>query len=178
LAKGGPANVEYFRDVRPILQRSCAACHTAKDGKEPPAKLDLDADATWEQYEHHGKFPGTYLRLAMDERAKYGHKPVGWDSWGYPNASRYVRRMQSRRGLLVWKSYGEGLDGLRNDDHPSEAKPGDRETLVQRGQKVDLQKNRHRQDLDYTGSPMPPPDAVTKGKVKPLSDEDRRTIVR
>src|SRR5262249_23747135 len=25
-------NVEYWRDVRPILQRSCAACHTEKNG--------------------------------------------------------------------------------------------------------------------------------------------------
>jgi hypothetical protein len=38
--------------------------------------------------------------------------------------------------------------------------------------------NRDRADLDYTGSIMPPPDAVKAGKVKPLSDEDRRTIVR
>jgi hypothetical protein len=78
----------------------------------------------------------------------------------------------------VWKIFGERLDGFSNDDHPSEAKPGDRENLMQRGEKVDLQKNRHRYDLDFTGSPMPPPDAVRDGKVKPLSDEDRRTLVR
>src|SRR5207245_1109953 len=29
-------NVEYYRDVQPILARSCAACHT-KQAKEPPA---------------------------------------------------------------------------------------------------------------------------------------------
>src|SRR5262249_12658398 len=33
-------------------------------------------------------------------------------------------------------------------------------------------------DLDYTGSVMPPPEAVASGKVKPLSDEDRLTLVR
>ncbi len=174
----GPVNVEYFRDVQPILKRSCAACHTAREGQEPAGNLNLDADGELVSYESEGQFPGTYYRLAMDERAKFGHKPIGWDSWGYPNASRYVRKFQSRRSLLVWKIFGERLDGFRNDDHPSEAKPGDREHLVQGGRPVDLAKNRHRYDLDYTGSPMPPAKAVAEGKVKPLSDEDRRTVVR
>jgi mono/diheme cytochrome c family protein len=175
--KNGPVNVEYHRDVRPILDRSCAACHTAKRGKEPAGNLNLDADDELVQTEQAGKVPGTYYRLAMDERAKFGHKPVGYDSWGYPNASRYVRMFQSRRSLLVWKVFGERLDGFHNDDFPSESKPGARD-LVQRGRPVDLEKNRARWDLDYTGSSMPPPEAVKEGKVKPLSDEDRRTLVR
>jgi hypothetical protein len=41
-----------------------------------------------------------------------------------------------------------------------------------------VQKFKHRADLDYTGSPMPPLEAVRSGKVAPLSDEDRRTLVR
>jgi hypothetical protein len=178
LLKSGPMNVEYHRDIVPILQRSCVACHTARDGKEPTGNLNLDADDELVSFSQEGKFPGTYYRLALDESAKFGHKPIGWDSWGYPNASRYIREFQSRRSLLVWKILGERLDGFSNDDHPSEAKPGDRENLMLRGEKVDLQKNRHRYDLDFTGNPMPPPDAVRDGKVKPLSDEDRRTLVR
>jgi hypothetical protein len=177
LAKG-PANVEYFRDVQPILQRSCVACHSGKDGSKPAGNLDLDADRERVQHDHHGKFPGTYYRLALDERAKFGHKPVGYDSWGYPNASRYVRMFQSRRSLLVWKIFGARLDGFSNDDHPSEAKPGDRTHLVQRGKPVDLERNRARWDLDYQGPQMPPPEAVKAGMVPPLSDEDKRTIVR
>jgi hypothetical protein len=31
---------------------------------------------------------------------------------------------------------------------------------------------------EFKGSIMPPPDAVKSGKVAPLTDEDRRTIVR
>lgn len=178
VAKNGPLNVEYFRDIQPLFKRSCVACHTATNGQEPAGSLDLDADAELVQKEHHGKFPGTYYRLALDGGAKFGHKPVGWDSWGSMQASRYVRKLQARRSLLVWKIFGERLDGFRNDDHPSEAKPGDRDNLVHRGQKLDMQKNRHRADVDFTGSPMPPPDAVKAGKVKPLSDEDRRTLVR
>jgi len=177
IVKNGPVNVEYHRDVRPILARSCIACHTAKGGKEPPGNLNLDADDEMVQTEQSGKVPGTYYRLAMDERAKFGHKPIGYDSWGYPNASRYIRMFQSRRSLLTWKIYGERLDGFSNDDLPSEAKPGER-TLMQRGQKIDLEKNRHRWDLDLTGSQMPPPEAVKAGKVKALTDEDRRTLVR
>jgi hypothetical protein len=176
--KQGPVNVEYFRDIQPILKRSCVPCHNAREGHDPTGNLNLDADDDMVPYESEGKFPGTYYRLAMDERAKFGHKPIGWDSWGYPNASRYIRKFQSRRSLLVWKIFGERLDGFSNDDHPSEARPGDREHLVQRGQPVDLAKNRHRFDLDYTGSPMPPPQAVAEGKAKPLTDEDRRSIVR
>ena len=90
----GVHNVEYFRDVQPILERSCAVCHTARDGKRPAGNLNLDADGEMIQHEQHGKFPGTYYRLALDDHARFGHKPVGWDSWGYPNASRYVRMFQ------------------------------------------------------------------------------------
>ncbi len=170
----GPVTVEYWRDVKPILTRSCVTCHSAKDGQEPKGNLDLDADGELVQYEHHGKFPGTYYRLAIDEKAKFGHKPPGWDSWGYPNASRTVRKFQSRRSLLVWKIFGKRLDGFSNDDHPSEDKPGSGH-LVHNGKAIDMQKEKHKFDLDYTGQMMPPADA--KGVV-PLSDEDRRTIVR
>ena len=35
-------NVEYFRDIQPILARSCAACHTEKEGQKPAGNLVLD----------------------------------------------------------------------------------------------------------------------------------------
>jgi hypothetical protein len=207
-AKTEVANVEYWRDVKPILQRSCAPCHSSKSvaadvsrlASKPEfdqslvtsaatnvvGNLDLDADDQLIQRERHGKFPGTYYRLALDESAKFGHKPVGYDSWGYPNASRYIRKMQSRRSLLVWKIFGERLDGFSNDDHPSEPEPG-AGYFTHKGQRVPTEKNRHRYDLDHQGEPMPPPAAVTgtytnaagqRIKVPPLTDEDRFTIVR
>ena len=146
----------------------------------------LDADDEMVQIESRGKFPGTFVRLAMDEPAKFGHKPAGYDSWGYPNASRYVRKLQSRRSLLAWKVFGRRLDGFSNDDHPSETEPGSR-VLQLKGAPVDQEKNRSRWDLDYVGSAMPPAEAVAgtyagpdgkKIKVEPLTDEDRRTIAR
>jgi len=42
----------------------------------------------------------------------------------------------------------------------------------------DTPKNREIAHIGYTGSIMPPPEAVMSGKVKPLSDEDRFTLVR
>jgi hypothetical protein len=93
----------------------------------------------------------------LDNDAKFGHKPVGWDSWGAMQASRYIRKMQSRRSLLVWKIFGRRLDGFSNDDHPSESEsePG-KGDLVFKGKQVDVQKFKHMQDIDFTGSIMPP----------------------
>jgi hypothetical protein len=178
-------NVEYFRDVKPILERSCVACHT-KNADKPAGNLVLDADDEQVQKENYGKFPGTYYRLALDSGAKFGHKPVGYDSWGYPQASRYIRMFQSRRSLLVWKIFGQRLDGFSNDDHPSEPFPG-AGTLVHKGKPVDTAKFKSRLDIDYTGPQMPPPDAVAGTYVGPdgntikvasLTDEDRFTLVR
>src|SRR5262249_33099511 len=64
----GPVNVESFRDIQPILKRSCTACHTVSEGQEPAGNLNLDADGEMVSYESEGKFPGTYYRLALDER--------------------------------------------------------------------------------------------------------------
>lgn len=180
LADAGVVNVEYLRDVKPILERSCAACHTAKDGQAPAGNLHLDADRELVDLVHTGKFPGTYFRLALDQQAKFGHKPVIHNgTWRQTNASRYIRQFQSRRSLLVWKIYGQRLDGWTNDDFPTARLPGDANTLVQAGAAVpNTQANRDRSDLDYNGQVMPPPEAVKSGKVQPLTDEDRRTIVR
>src|SRR5262249_25608339 len=60
-------------------------------------------------------------------------------------------------------------------------------TLAWKGKAVDVAKFKARADVDYTGTAMPPPAAVAgtyKGpdgkvvKVPPLTDEDRRTLVR
>jgi hypothetical protein len=128
-AKEEVVNVEYYRDIRPILDRSCVACHT-KEKEEPAGNLVLDADDEEVQYRHLGKFPGTYFRLALDEGAAFGHKPPTYDSWGYPQASRTIRKFQARRSLLVWKIYGARLDGFSNDDHPSESKPGAQDLVL------------------------------------------------
>jgi hypothetical protein len=182
-------DVEYFRDVRPILQRSCAACHTAK-WEAQMGMLVLD-DYQPVNVPEVGKVPGTYARLAADfhEKSRWGYKPVMREErWAFPNASRYVRMFQSRRSLLVWKILGRRTDGFANEDFPTETSPGDATTLAWRGKPLEpTRENRERADVDLTGAVMPPPDAVNgtylapdgaRLKVEPLGDEDRRTIIR
>jgi hypothetical protein len=172
-------DVEFHRDVKPILDRSCVACHTQKVDK-PAGNLVLDDDQL--RKDHIAvSVPGTYYRLASDPKALFGHKPPGGQSgWGEGmRKSRYVWAFQSRRSLLIWKLYGARLDGFSNDDHPMEAAPGDPSTLELKGKRVELTpENRSPADVGYTGDIMPPPEAVKEGKVKPLSDEDRLTLVR
>jgi len=143
----------------------------------------VGALGSWGAEDHQPHFTNV-INVAVPPIAS--DKSVRYDSWGYPNASRYIRKMQSRRSLLVWKIYGERLDGFSNDDHPSEPEPG-AGYFAHKGARVPTDKNRARYDLDFLGSPMPPPDAIagaytnTAGKrikVPPLSDEDRLTIVR
>jgi hypothetical protein len=96
--------------------------------------------------------------------------------------------MQSRRSLLIWKIYGERLDGFKNDDFVHDAVPGDPTSLRFQGKPVpDTPQNRERIQIAYTGGIMPPPAAVEgtytgpkgeKIKVAPLTDEDKRTLVR
>ena len=180
LADTGVVNVEYWRDVRPILDRSCVACHNAKQGRSPAGKLDLDADDELVAIPNAGKFPGTYYRLALDRQARFGHRPVIHNGvWRQTNASRYVRKFQSRRSLLIWKVYGKRLDGWSNDDFPTARVPGDANTLEQAGRPLaNTQSNRDASDLDFRGKSMPPPDAVEAKQVRALTDDDRRTLVR
>jgi hypothetical protein len=177
-------NVEYFRDVKPILDRSCVACHTHKV-QNPPAKLVLDDDKEI-LIPHIASVPGTYYRLAWDDGAKYGHKPI-IGTWRGTNASRYIRCFQSRRSLLIWKILGRRTDGWTNDDFPTETVPGDASTLHWKGKPLaNTPANRNFADLDFDGKVMPPPEAVAgtaigpngnKVKVAPLSDEDKRTLI-
>jgi hypothetical protein len=141
-------DVEYHRDVKPILRKSCVACHSGKL-KKPAGKLVLDDDTLVEgphwDLGNAGKVPVTYNTLAGN----------------YVGVTRYVRGFQSRRSLLIWKVFGRRLDGL-----PKEPLKG--------------REAEHRQALavDFKGSIMPPPKAVQDGKVAPLTEEDRRTLVR
>jgi hypothetical protein len=186
-------NVEYFRDVKPILDRSCVACHTRKTDK-PAGALVLDDDTPMKAPETigglvagpGGTVPGTYFRLTLDHGGQFGHKsPLS--GWAHPQGSRYVRMFQSRRSLLIWKVFGKRLDGWSNDDFAHESVPGDPKSLVYKGKPFPKSGDRRLINLAYTGSRMPPPKAVEgtyegpdakKIKVAPLSDEDRLTLVR
>src|SRR5262249_32879882 len=176
-------NVEYFRDVKPILERSCVACHTQKADK-PAGNLVLDDHTLVKAHNPAGlgfdvTLPGSYARLAADAQGKHGNKPWHRHGWHQLGASRYIKLMQSRRSLLIWKVYGKRLDGWNNDDLPFETVPGNPKPFQHRGRPVlATPQNIEIAHIGFTGSAMPPPDAVKAGKVKALSDEDRLTLVR
>jgi hypothetical protein len=187
-----PRTVEFFKDVKPIFDRSCIACHSQKSEK-PAGKLVLD-DERWVSTQNPAGLgfgitvPGTYARLAADTKGQYGIKPLHRHGWMDLSASRYIRLMQSRRSLLIWKIYGQRLDGWNNEDLPYEATPGDPSSLRQHGKPIaDTPKNRELAHIGYTGGIMPPPEAVAgtyvgpdgrKIQVPALTDEDRLTLVR
>jgi hypothetical protein len=89
----GIKNVEYFRDVQPILNRSCIACHTKK-ADEPAGNLVLDDDDSSLKTDNPSglgfeiSLPGTYARLAADAKGRWGHKPLHRHGWLNQAASR------------------------------------------------------------------------------------------
>lgn len=198
-------NVEFYRDIKPIFDRSCVACHTKNDTK-PAGNLVLDDDGLmtkivggWMANVEQGQaLPGTYVRLALDngrgdgggKSTRLGYNPVGMsNTWPYPMASRYIWMLQSRRSLLVWKVFGKRLDGFTNEDHPAEPEPG-AGYLVYKGRRLEANDpylRQHPSSVNYSGSIMPPTEAI-EGKyvgrdganvrVTALTDEDRLTLVR
>ncbi len=158
---GGVADVEFLRDIRPILQSRCVSCHT-QGSANPPGNLVLDDTALVDG------LPGDYVRLADDREARWGYAPVISNGrWRQTNVSRYVRPFQSRRSLLVWKIFGERLDGWTNADHPTESTPGDAGTLPNGANPNDA-------DLDFTGDIMPPPGSG----VAPLTIDEKMLFAR
>ncbi len=160
LVPTGVVDVEFVRDIRPLLQSRCVPCHTTTD-PAPPGDLVFDDLAVQDG------LPGDYFRLAADRDARFGLPPVTGAGWRGTNASRYVRHFQSRRSLLIWKLFGARRDGWDDADHPTEAVPGDPSTLPPGHDSREA-------DLDYTGTLMPPPGSG----VAPLTHDEKLTFVR
>jgi hypothetical protein len=83
-------HVEYHRDIQPILERSCVACHTA-NAEKPAGGLVLDDHKLRE-----GR-PASYTTLL---RAKDR------------NSEPYVWPFRARNSLLTWKLFGHRIDGF------------------------------------------------------------------
>src|SRR5262249_29486342 len=152
----GVLNVEYHCDIRPIFERSCVACHSGKSGR-PAGNLVLDDD----QRDRGQPTPGTYRTLVHPKDSK---------------SPRYVWPSQSRNSPLTWKLFGRRTDGF--PEKIVAGAEGDHSSHLARGGAP---------YAPFKGSIMPPPDAVAgtyegpdgkKIKVAPLTDEDRRTIMR
>jgi mono/diheme cytochrome c family protein len=100
----GVQDIEFHRDIKPILQRSCVACHSVKHDK-PAGRLALDDDrpitkrglVPWaENVQVAQGLPKAYARLVQ-----------------------YAWAFQARRSPLMWMVHGKRLDGFRNEDIPS-----------------------------------------------------------
>ncbi|MCW8869530.1 MAG: hypothetical protein OQK49_02400, partial [Proteobacteria bacterium] len=151
-------NVEFFQDIRPILENHCVSCH---NGNQNAGNLNL-SDHSLED-----NLPGDYRRLAHDESADYGHPPVIHNGiWRQTNASRYIRKFQSRRSLLTWKVFGERLDGWLNSDHPTASIPGDDNSLPNGA-------NPDSADLDFIPSSAHPAGGMTE-----LTNNQKMTLAR
>src|SRR5262249_9108686 len=107
----GLLNVEYYRDIKPIFERSCVACHSQKLDK-PAGDLVLDNDGKEKlpAFGHDAgpnvQVPLTYFRLAVGHERFKQQSELGLAG---DAASRYIRKFQSRRSLLVWKIYGQRM---------------------------------------------------------------------
>lgn len=152
-------DVEFYQDIRPLLQQHCISCH---NGAQQAGALVLDDTSIISDNK-----PGDYLRLASDSAADYGYEPViSNKTWRQTNASRYIRKFQSRRSLLIWKLFGERLDGWNNADHPTETIPGNENTLPNGA-------NANEADLDFIASIAHP-----DGGMESLSMGEKMTFAR
>ena len=152
-------DIEFYQDIRPLLQGHCVDCHNSTD---QAGELVLDDVSIVTDNK-----PGDYLRLAADSSADYGYEPVITNkTWRQTNASRYIRKFQSRRSLLIWKIFGERLDGWLNSDHPTAAIPGD-ETSLPQGV------NSNTADIDFIASTAHP-----IGGLPGLTMDEKMTFAR
>jgi hypothetical protein len=165
----GVKDVEFHRDIKPILERSCLACHSVRHEK-PDGRLALDDDRP-------------ITKRGLVPWAENVQVPQGLPR-SYARLVQYAWAFQARRSPLMWMVHGKRLDGFHNDDIPSPPLDLEDEKNV-----LDWchHSKRTMYDVDYQGNVMPPPDAVegkAKGpdgklvKVAPLSDEDKLTLAR
>lgn len=152
----GVLNVEYHRDIRPIFERSCVACHSGKNAR-PAGNLVLDDDKRRPDH----SVPGTYLSLLHPKNSKAPH---------------YVWPSQSRNSLLTWKLFGRRLDNFPEKVLP-ETKGSYQGYLNRGGVPWTGFKGSIMPPPEAVAGTYVGPDGGTI-KVEALSDEDRRTIVR
>lgn len=87
---GGSWDIEYNRDIKPILDAKCVACHTS--GGSGSALILDDGDAVWPRLAKSGGFEYTV-----------------------PQVSKWIRSPQARMSQFVWVAWGQRLDGRTNE---------------------------------------------------------------
>lgn len=111
--------VEFRRDILPILQSKCASCHTSANNLPPANNARLAMfDSALSGFESEVR---TYRALARDDSEAFTHGttiPAGKTVYYSPQKSRYVRALQARASYLTWKIYDTRMDGRTNADLP------------------------------------------------------------
>lgn len=109
-------SVEYFRDIVPILDARCAACHGATAAAGPGPGLRLASNAAPVQ-----GWPAAFHALALaasDPVTGTAYTRTLSNQAAQP--TRYLRALQARQSLLLWAVWNARLDGrsnaTRNDD--------------------------------------------------------------
>lgn len=158
-------DVEFVKDIRPILRAKCVSCHTDESNSSIPGNLPLNDVSVIDG------LPMDYSALCSDRQGRFGVQPIlnmrSGPKWRGLNASRYIRKFQSRRSLLTWKIFGQRLDGWDNDDLPTEAVPGDVSTFPENS-------SINSADIDYVGDIMPPDESG----LEPLTIDEKMNFGR
>ena len=135
----GVKNVEYLprRQADPRAQlRRLPHAESGQAGRQPGARR-RHASSSTQNPAGLGfgiTVPGTYARLAADAKGRVRAQAAAPARLDRPGRLALRQLMQSRRSLLIWKVFGQRLDGWNNDDFPYEAIPGDPTSLRQQGQ--------------------------------------------
>ena len=111
-AEGFGLQIEFDRDILPILRRRCASCHS---GSDAAAGLKLDVPGT-------GK--GSTWRCLVADRWQncvpkaLRHKGTGRNGiLRRPQLTKYMRFMNSRGSLLYWKAANQRTDNRSDDQY-------------------------------------------------------------
>ena len=148
--------VEFTRDVLPILKKNCYSCHGGK----------LKNTNGITMYQHP---MSTYQSIMRPRRGQ---------NFTWPQVSKYVRTPQARQSLLVWIAYGLRLDGRSNmsskkdvdmPHHPAiDMSDKDKRTIarwVDLGSPIDLE---HAEGFAYTDDNQLPVIALTMPTVNEI----------
>ncbi len=138
LLQGGPSDspqvervagwlyqVEFERDIMPLLASRCVSCHGAARAE---AGLRLDIARTDQMQLGTAPDISTWKRLANDYGmsfvpAELKH-PARQGVLAKPNLSKYVRMLNARGSLLYWKAANQRTDGRTDQQVPSNADSG------------------------------------------------------
>jgi len=92
--KNGILDVEFRRDIFPILENNCMECHKVSNESSSFIITKSNPDKTYQDITYNKRKNGKNFII--------------------PQISRFIRSPQARQSLLVWVAYNERLDGRKN----------------------------------------------------------------